>query len=93
MGAEVVVITVPANEWQETKAMIKSLCEKVEEMTTQGRKELLTPNEVCKILKIGRNTFERLKNNGDLPVQRTKGARKIYVTREDLEQLMCSGLL
>ena len=51
--AQVAVITVPLQEWNETKGMIKNLCEKVSKITDKEEKELLTPKEVCEMLKIG----------------------------------------
>ncbi len=87
----VAIITVSAQEWNETKDMIKSISNRLNEMTTPATKELLTPKEVCEILKCGRSTFERLKGLGAFPVQRTTGTNKVYVRRIDLENAISSG--
>jgi len=87
----VAIITVSAQEWNETKDMIKSISNKINEMTTPATKELLTPKEVCAILKCGRSTFENLKGSGAFPVQRTPGTRKVYVLRSDLEKAISTG--
>ncbi len=93
MNTQLVVITVPAEEWNETKDMIKSLCSEVGKLTTTKDKELLTPNEVCELLKIGRTTFQRYISSGILEpvrVNRNKYS-KIYVKRSDIEALINEG--
>lgn len=86
------VISVPAQEWNETKAMIHGISEMLSTLTNKPNKELLSPKEVCSMLKIGRSTFERLKNNGQMKVVRTQGARKIYVERVEAEKLLLKDL-
>jgi len=88
---ELAIITVSAKEWNETKDMIKSISNKLNEMSTPKQNELLTVKEVCEILKCGRSTFEILKGSGAFPVQRTPGIRKIYVLRSDLEKAISTG--
>jgi len=87
----IAIISVSVQEWNETKDMIKSISERLNEITKPSIKELLTPNEVCEILKCGRSTFERLKGNGAFPVQRANGSNKVYVKRSDLEKAITSG--
>ena len=92
---QVAVITVPIQEWNEAKGMIKNLCEKVSRLTDKEEKELLTPNEVCEMLKIGRTTFQRYVANGVLEpvkVNRQKYT-KTYIRRSDIETLINSGKL
>lgn len=84
------VITVPANEWNETRAKINGISEMLSTLTNKPNKELLSPKEVCSMLKIGRSTFERLKNSGQMKVIRTNGARKIYIERVEVEKLLLS---
>jgi excisionase family DNA binding protein len=91
--SEIAIITVSAQEWNETKDMIKSISEKLSMIIEPGTKELLTVNEVCKILKCGRSTFERLKGKGAFPIQRTSGTSKVWVKRLDLEKAISSGLI
>jgi len=89
----IAVITVPVQEWNETKDRIKSLCEAVSKLTDKEEKELLTPKEVCELLKIGRTTYQRYINNGTLEpvkVNRTKYS-KVYVKRSDIETLIKQG--
>jgi excisionase family DNA binding protein len=89
--SELAIITVSAQEWNETKDMIKNISNRLNEMATPTAKELLTPKEVCQILKCGRSTFENLKGNGAFPLQRTPGTRKVYVLRSDLDKAILSG--
>lgn len=88
----IAVITVPANEWNETREMIHGINEMLNTLTSKPNKELLSPKEVCGMLKIGRSTFERLKNSGQMKVVRTQGARKIYVERIEAEKLLLKDL-
>lgn len=87
---QVAVITVPLHEWNETKGMITDLCERVKTLTDREEKELLTPKEVCEILKIGRTTYQRYITNGTLEPVRVNRAKysKVYVRRADLEKLI-----
>ena len=92
-ATQVAVITVPLQEWNETKGMIKNLCEKVSRLTDKEEKELLTPNEVCAMLKIGKTTFQRYVANGVLEpvkVNRQKYT-KTYIKRADIEALINEG--
>jgi len=89
----IAIITIPAQEWNETKGMIKSLCEDVGKLTAKEEKELLTPKEVCEMLKIGRTTYQRYILNGTLEpvkVNRTKYS-KVYVKRSEIETLIREG--
>jgi excisionase family DNA binding protein len=93
MDTQVAVITIPAQEWNEQKAMLKSLCEKVGKLTDKEEKELLTPKEVCEMLKIGRTTYQRYIASGTLePVKvNRKKYSKVYVRRSDIESLIKEG--
>lgn len=92
-NTEIAVITVPMQEWNETKGMIKNLCESVAKLTEKEEKELLTPKEVCEMLKIGRTTYQRYIANGTLePVKvNRKKYSKVYVRRSDIEALIKEG--
>ncbi len=85
------VISVPSNEWNETKEMIHGINKMLISLTNKPNKELLSPKEVCSMLKIGRSTFERLKNSGEMKVVRTQGARKIFVERIEAEKMILKG--
>lgn len=92
---QVAVVTIPLSEWNEAKAMIKNLCDKVERLTDKDKKELLTPKEVCQELKIGRTTFDRYVNDGIFdPVKvNKKRYSKIYIRRTDLDNMIKEGKL
>ena len=93
MNTQVAVITIPVQEWNEQKAMIKSLYEKIGKLTDKEEKELLTPKEVCEMLKIGRTTYQRYITSGTLePVKvNQKKYSKVYVRRSDIESLIREG--
>lgn len=92
---QVAILTVPAQEWMETKAILRDMAEKLKKLTDKEEKELMTPKEVCEFLKIGRMTFERYKNDAVFEVVRvnTKKYSKVYVKRSELERLIKEGVL
>jgi len=95
MSNEITLITVPANEWNDLKTMVKNTLDQVRELTGREQKELLTPKEVCEILKIGRTTFERYMNDSVFEVVRVNKAKysKVYVKRSHLEDLINRGVV
>lgn len=92
---EVAVITLPKSEWDEVKAQLTTIGAQVAKLTAQEEKELLTPKEVMKILKIGQTTFERYVINGTLEIVRIgSGARqRRYVKRSELDAKIEAGTL
>ena len=90
---QITVLTVPLNEWNELKALIKETSIQVRELTGREQKELLTPKDVCTILKIGRTTFERYMNDGVFEVVKVNKQKysKNYVRRSHLEELIKNG--
>jgi len=90
---QIAILTVPLNEWNEQKALLKDISDQVRALTGKEQKELLTPREVCEMLKIGRTTFERYMNNGVFEVVRVNKQKysKSYVKRSHLEDLIKSG--
>jgi response regulator of citrate/malate metabolism len=95
MESQIAVLTVPMIEWNELKAMIKNTSDQVRELTGREQKELLTPKEVCAMLKIGRSTFERYMNNGVFEVVKVNNQKysKNYVKRSHLETLIKNGVV
>jgi len=91
----IAVITIPINEWNELKALVKDTSNQVRELTGREQKELLTPKEVCSILKIGRTTFERYMNDGVFEVVKVNKQKysKNYVKRSHLEELIKNGVV
>jgi response regulator of citrate/malate metabolism len=92
---QIAVLSVPLNEWNELKALIRHTSEQVRELTGREQKELLTPKEVCEVLKIGRSTFERYMNDGVFEVVKVNKQKysKNYVRRSHLEDLIKNGVV
>jgi len=92
---EVAVITIPINEWNETKAMINNLSQQVGELVSRNQKEMLTPKEVCSMLKIGRTTYDRYVREGIITPSRIgqKKYSKNLVRRGDVENLVNNGII
>ena len=92
---QIAILTVPLNEWNEQKAMLKDICEQVRTLTGKEQKELLTPKEVCELLKIGRSTYDRYMNNGVFEVLKVNKQKysKSYVKRSHLEELIKNGVV
>lgn len=89
----VAVITVPFNEWREITATVKAMSQKVDSLINQRNKELLTPKEVCEMLKIGRTTFDRYVSEGLITVERIskKKYSKVLIRRTELEAGLKDG--
>ena len=82
----IAVLSVSAQEWNETKSMISNINKMLHTLTNIPEKELLSPKEVCKELNFGRSTFERLKNNGILKITKLPNVKKIFVERVEMER-------
>jgi excisionase family DNA binding protein len=87
-----VMLVVSANEWNEQRELIRQIAENVKSFS-ENQSEYLTPNEVCEMLKIGRNTYERYWRNGILTRYKVKGTKRNYVRRLEVEKLLESGKL
>ena len=93
--SQIAVVTVPLNEWNETLRLIKDISQQVKELTNREQKELLTPKEVCEVLKISRSTFERYMNDGIfevVQVSKKKYSKKL-IRYSHLEDLIKKGVV
>lgn len=89
----VAVITVPLEQWENLTDKVNQIFKLIGK--TENTSELLTPNEVLKVLKIGRSTFDRYVREGILPtkkISQKKGSR-IYVERSELDKIIENGLI
>jgi hypothetical protein len=84
------VLAVSVQEWNEQKAMIKQIAESVKTLA-EKQSEYLTPKEVCEMLKIGRNTYERFWRNGIITPCNIAGTKRRYVRRVEVQRLLESG--
>lgn len=84
------IITVDAKEWNELKSILFDIREKLNRLTTDAEKDLLTPAEVCRILKIGRKTLHRYINSGILSIVKIND-KNMYIKRSQLEKLIDEG--
>lgn len=75
--------------WNELKSMVLEIRESVSKLVDEAGKELLTPNEICKILKISRNTFQNYINRNVFEYSKVEG--KVYVKRSEIERLIDEG--
>ncbi|MDL2230334.1 helix-turn-helix domain-containing protein [Alistipes sp. OttesenSCG-928-L06] len=89
------LIAMNPHQYNEIKAILLDIQSKVSAIADAAQKELLTPAEVCKMLKIGRTTYQRHVDNGVFDqVRIDKGrAGKVYVRRADIERLIEEGKL
>ena len=82
--------------YNELKSIMLDTNEKISKvysiLTDEAGKELLTPKEVCEILKIGRSTYQRCVNAGII-VQSHIGSNnsRAYVKRSEIERLIDEG--
>lgn len=88
-------IVISAKEWNKAQSMLADIQEKVTKLLKEKEKELLTPGEVCKMLKIGRSTYQRyIHTNVFEQIQPKKGSNnKVYVKRSEIERLIDEGRL
>ncbi|RGP17265.1 helix-turn-helix domain-containing protein [Parabacteroides gordonii] len=75
--------------WNELKSMVLEIRGNVSKLVDEASKELLTPNEICKILKISRNTFQNYINRNVFEYSKVEG--KVYVKRSEIERLIDEG--
>ena len=88
----IAVITVPVSEWQGAMSTLKNLSDKVDKLYyDKAETDLMTPAEVCTVLKIGRCTFQRHAKTGIIPIIKHEKTKRVYVKRTDLEALLNSG--
>lgn len=84
-------VNIPVEEWNETRAQIKQICNGLDALKAQQRNENLTANQVCEALKIGRSTFYAYRDSGKLKVSRI--GKKCYVKQSDLDEAIMNGVL
>jgi hypothetical protein len=80
-------------EWNEMKSMLLEIREGVSKLVDEAGKELLTPNEVCKMLKISRNTYQNYVNDKvfeQIRIDKSKNSR-VFVKRSEIERLIDEG--
>ena len=84
-----------SREYNELKGILIDIRNKVTILVNAAEKELLTPAEVCKMLKIGRTTYQRHVENGVFDQVRIDKERngKVYVRRSEIERLIDEGKL
>lgn len=92
---EVAVITIPIEEWKETKSMIVELLNEARKLTSKNESELLTIPEVRERLSVSASTMERYINSGAIEVVRPSGkdGGKRYVKRSELERKISDGTI
>lgn len=79
-------------EISDLKSMIVEIRSDVSKLADAASNELLTPAEVCKLLKIGRSTYQRYVEVDKL-FEQVKIKGKVYVKRSELERLIEQGKL
>lgn len=81
------------NEYNELKSLLLDIRNKVSALADATQKELLTPSEVCRELKIGRTTYQRYVAGGVILQIRPATGGKVYVERSELTRLIAEGKL
>ena len=91
--SDIAVITIPIEEWKATTAMLKGLCTKVDKLTKQTEKELLTIPEVRELLSLSKTTMERYINDGIFEIVRPtmNPSGKRYIKRSEIENKLNNG--
>lgn len=82
-----------SNELNELKSMLIEIQEQLTKLTRELENELLTPDKVCRILKIGKTTYQNyLKKEVFQQINIVEGrTTKVYVKRSEIEKLIENG--
>ena len=84
--------TISLKEYKELKSIVLDIREMVSKLVDQSVQELLTPKEVCEILKIGRSTYQRYADAGIFKqIQIGNNNSRVYVKRLEIERLIDEG--
>lgn len=74
------------------KSIMLDIREKVSALVDEAKKELLTPNEVCQRLKIGRSTYQRYVDAGIIKqIHIGNNNSRAFVERSEIERLIDEG--
>lgn len=82
-------------EYIEIKGLLVEIRDMLAVLVKAAQKELLTPGEVCEMLKIGRTTYQRYVDRGVFEqIRLAKDSNgKVYVKRSEIEKLIDEGKL
>lgn len=84
--------TISLKEYNELKSIALDIKEMLSRLVNEAGKELLTPKEVCEILKIGRSTYQRYVDAGIFDqIQIGHNNSRVYVRRLEIEKLIDEG--
>jgi hypothetical protein len=81
------------NRLMNIEGRLMNIEEGVSKLVDEAGKELLTPNEVCKMLKISRNTYQNYVNDKvfeQIRIDKNKNSR-VFVKRSEIERLIDEG--
>jgi hypothetical protein len=81
------------NRLMNIEGRLTNIEEGVSKLVDEAGKELLTPNEVCKMLKISRNTYQNYVNDKvfeQIRIDKNKNSR-VFVKRSEIERLIDEG--
>ena len=80
-------------DWLELLSIVTETREMVVKLYREKEKELLTPAEVCEILGISRNTFQRYVSDGVFELIRLNksGRNRVFVRRSEIDRLINEG--
>ena len=77
--------------WNELQAKIADISEKIDKLVDEASKELLTPADVCRMLKITRSTYQNYARDKLFEQIRIGENSRIYVRRSEIERLVKEG--
>ncbi|WP_080902937.1 helix-turn-helix domain-containing protein [Parabacteroides sp. Marseille-P3160] len=87
-------ILIPIEEWYELKALAKETRDMVSGLVEEKKKEVLSPKEVCAMLRIGRSTYQRYVQKGVIKENHPAGnGGKAYILKSEIENLIMEGEL
>lgn len=78
-------------QYYEIKSLLLEIKEDISVIKAVKPKERLTPDEVQKMLNIGKSTYQRYIKDGKVFTQHKTTTGRAYVLRSDIEKLIAEG--
>lgn len=86
-------MNITKNDWNELMSIVFEIWEGIQKLTNAADKDLISPAEVCRMLKIGRRTYQSYVKQGvfeQIKIGQNKNSRA-FVKRSDIERLIEKG--
>ncbi len=92
--SNIAVLTVPLTEWNDLKNQLTNISKSLIALQSKDKSEYLTPKQVCELMQVSRNTYQKYIDIGILnPIQvKSEKYSKVLIKRIDVEYYMNSRI-